>query len=137
MEVLKDEIDLIKATDKFFTKKGFEFRYMAKSKSMNNKLTALESENICVLRSQLPVELYILEEIKAGRNLSIVSIGSTAIRVLSNINADIDIYGIELDCEFMTKEMDRLERIAISEYFKKEPRLNILKYSRELSEIID
>ena len=129
---LRNEVSLVKAISNYFTAKGLQFKYIAKSKSMDTKLIALRSEGICVLRSSLPAELYILEEIKAGRKLSIISLGSTAMRVLSIINANVDLYGVEIDGNFMINKLDKLESLAIAEYFKKEPQINVLRYNSEI-----
>lgn len=134
---LRNEVSLVKAISNYFTAKGLQFKYMAKSKSMDTKLIALRSEGICVLRSSLPAELYILEEIKAGRKLSIISLGSTAMRVLSIINANVDLYGVEIDGDFMINKLDKLESLAIAEYFKKEPKINVLRYNSEIKSIKD
>ena len=134
---LRNEVSLVKAISNYFTAKGLQFKYMAKSKSMDTKLIALRSEGICVLRSSLPAELYILEEIKAGRKLSIISLGSTAMRVLSIINANVDLYGVEIDGNFMINKLDKLESLAIAEYFKKEPQINVLRYNSEIKSIKD
>ena len=134
---LRNEVSLVKAISNYFTAKGLQFKYIAKSKSKEAKLISLRSEGICVLRSNLPVELYILEEIKAGRKLSIISLGSTAMRVLSIINANVDLYGVEIDGDFMINKLDKLESLAIAEYFKKEPKINVLRYNSEIKSIKD
>ena len=134
---LRNEISLVKAISTYFTARGLQFKYIAKSKSKEAKLISLRSEGICVLRSNLPVELYILEEIKAGRKLSIISLGSTAMRVLSIINANVDLYGVEITGNFMINSLDRLESLATAEYFKKEPKINVLSYNSEISDIKD
>ena len=58
-------------------------------------------------------------------------------RVLSIINANVDLYGVEIDGNFMINKLDKLESLAIAEYFKKEPQINVLRYNSEIKSIED
>ena len=58
-------------------------------------------------------------------------------RVLSIINANVDLYGVEITGDFMINSLDRLESLATAEYFKKEPKINVLSYNSEISDIKD